>query len=376
MSEIGLDLGDEKKPGHRRHHKRKGRPLGCFAVLLALVVLLGGGYLVSAVGLSALKEKLSPPPDYSGNGTGSVVIEVHSGDTASDIATTLASKGVVESAKAFTNEAKTNPKAVGIQVGFYDLRHKMSAKAAMAVLVNPANLMQSAVTVPEGLTVAQIVNLLAKKTDFSKADYLKALRTPSRLGLPSYAGGNVEGYLFPATYMVPPKSSATSVLTMMVTRGKQEAASLGLAAKARALGYSPHDVMVVASLVQAEARFDRDFPKVARVVYNRLRAHMPLQFDSTVHYATGKDGSVGTSQAARNSSSAYNTYKVTGLPPTPIAAPGEKAIDAALAPAAGPWLYFVTTNPDTGETKFATTYAEHQKNVAEFQKWCAQSDHC
>jgi UPF0755 protein len=176
--------------------------------------------------------------------------------------------------------------------------------------------------------------------------------------------------------MVPPNATAASVLKMMVAKGVDEAEQVDLAAKAKAIGQSPHDVMTVASLVQAEARFDRDFPKVARVVYNRLREGMPLQFDSTVHYATGKDGSVGTSDSDRASDSAYNTYKVTGLPPTPISAPGVKAITAALQPADGSWLYFVTTNPDTGKTKFATTYAEHQKNVAEFNAWCAKSDHC
>jgi UPF0755 protein len=115
---------------------------------------------------------------------------------------------------------------------------------------------------------------------------------------------------------------------------------------------------------------------VARVIYNRLHKKMPLQFDSTVHYAVGKDGSVGTSDADRNSTSPYNTYKVTGLPPTPIAAPGEQAIEAALNPARGTWLYFVTTNPDTGETKFATSYSDHLKNKREFDRWCAQSDSC
>ena len=375
LSQIGLDLEPEKKPGSRRS-RRRSRPLGALAVLIALGVLLGGGYLASSMGLHQLRQMLSPPPDYSGSGSGSVAVEVKQGDAATDIAATLKDKDVVKSIDAFTAAAKRDPKAVGIQVGFYELKHHMSAKAALAVLVDPHNLMQSAVTVPEGLTVAQIVDLLVKKTDFSKAAYLKVLEHPAALGLPGYAGGSVEGYLFPATYMVPPNATATSVLKMMVAKGTAEATSLDLTAKAKALGYSPHDVMTVASLVQAEARFDRDFPKVARVVYNRLHQHMPLQFDSTVHYATGKDGSVGTSAAARGSDSAYNTYKVSGLPPTPISAPGDKAITAALEPADGPWLYFVTTNPDTGETKFATSYADHQKNVAEFKAWCAKSDHC
>ena len=113
------------------------------------------------------------------------------------------------------------------------------------------------------------------------------------------------------------------------------------------------------------------------MVYNRLDQGMPLQFDSTVHYATGKDGSVGTSDEDRGSDSAYNTYKVTGLPPTPITAPGEKAIKAALD--AGRRARGSTSSPPTRtrvRRSSPTTYAEHQKNVAEFNEWCAQSDNC
>ncbi len=370
MSDVGLELGHHKKPRPRK------RAFGCLAVLLSLAVLVGGAFAVYTVGVSALKEKLSPPPDYSGAGTGSVVVEVKKGDASSDIAATLKEKDVVKSAQAFIDVARKDPRSVGIQVGFYQLKHKMSAKNALGVLVNPDNLVQSAVTIPEGLTVKQIVAKLAQGSDFSRRAFRKVLDKPARIGLPGYAHGNPEGYLYPATYMLPPNATPRSILSKMVDRYEQEAAHLDLAAKAKELGHSPHDVMVVASLVQAEARFDKDFPKVARVIYNRLDKGMPLQFDSTVHYAVGKDGSVGTSDSDRGSDSPYNTYKFPGLPPTPISAPGEKAIRAALAPAKGTWLYFVTTNPDTGVTKFATSYAQHLKNKAEFDRWCAQSDHC
>jgi UPF0755 protein len=237
-------------------------------------------------------------------------------------------------------------------------------------------MVQSAVTLREGLTVDQIVDVLAKNTDFSRKQYEKVLRRPSAIGLPSYAAGSSEGYLFPATYMVAPNATPRSILTMMVDRYKQAAESLDLVDEAKKLGVSPHDVMTVASLVQAEARFDKDFAKVSRVIYNRLDEPMPLQFDSTVHYAEGKDGGVGTSDEARNSDSEYNTYKVSGLPPTPIMAPGEQAIEAALNPVEGPWLYFVTTDPDTGVTKFAETYEDHLRNKEEFDQWCASSPNC
>lgn len=345
-------------------------------MLVALGVLLGGGYAVYAIGLTALKERFGPAPDYAGGGSGSVVVQVHEGDSASDIANTLMAADVVKSPEAFTDAADSDPASRGIQVGFYQMRHKMSAQAALHILVDPSNMMQNTVTFPEGWTVKQIVAQLAAKTRFSTADYEQVLRHPDSIGLPSYAKGNAEGYLFPATYEIAPNATPRSILQMMVDRFAQAAGGLGLEQKSKQIGYSPHDVMTVASLVQAEARYAKDFPKVARVIYNRLHKSMPLQFDSTVHYAVGKDGSVATSASDRAVSSPYNTYKHTGLPPTPITAPGEQALKAALNPAKGAWLYFVTTNPDTGVTKFATTYKQHLRNVAEFKRWCAHSAHC
>jgi UPF0755 protein len=369
LSDLGLDLGHD-----HRHRPRRG--VGCVAVLLALAVIVGAGYLAYSYGIGALKDRLSPPPDYDGTGSGKVLIEVRKGDVAADIGHTLVDKGVVKSVEAFTAAARDEPRSVGIQVGFYQLKRQMSAASALSVLIDPDNLLRNTVTIPEGWTVDQIVARLAARTDFSAKQYRKVLAAPQKIGLPGYAQGNPEGYLFPATYQVPPDATPRSVLTTMVDRYRAAADKLHLEAAAEKLGYSAHDVMTVASLVQAEARFDDDFNKVARVIYNRLDEGMALQFDSTVHYAVGKDGGVGTSDDERAVDSPYNTYRNTGLPPTPISAPGDQAIEAALNPAQGSWLYFVTTNPDTGVTKFATSYKEHLRNKAEFDRWCAQSDHC
>ena len=373
MSDLGLDL--EHGRTHRGRRKRR-RGFGCLSVLVALAVLVGGAYFLFRTGVDALEDRFSAPEDYAGAGAGSVVVEVREGDAASEIADTLLAKDVVKTAEAFTEAAVADPASRGIQVGFYEMQHKMSAEGALEILIDPDNILQNTVAFPEGWTVDQIVAQLAKNTDFSAKRYTRVLRRPGSIGLPSYAEGDPEGYLFPATYQIRPNATPRSVLTAMVDRYEQAAEDLGLEAGADALGISPHDVMTVASLIQAEARFDKDLPRVSRVIYNRLDEPMPLEFDSTVHYAVGKDGSVGTSDEDRDVDSPYNTYKVSGLPPTPIMAPGEQAIDAAVNPVDGPWLYFVTTNPDTGETKFAETYDEHLKNKAEFDDWCAQSDNC
>ncbi len=130
--------------------------------------------------MTAIKDRLAGPEDYSGGGTGQVLVEVQDGDAASDIAATLRDKDVVKSVEAFTDAARKDSRSVGIQVGFYEMKKQMSADAALEVLVDPANRMRSVVTVPEGLTVDQIVATLAKKTDFSRKQFDKVLAQPGR----------------------------------------------------------------------------------------------------------------------------------------------------------------------------------------------------
>lgn len=364
-------------PEDRHEHDaphRSRRAFGCLAVVLALAVLLGGGYFAYSFGVSALRDRLAPPEDYTGSGSGRVLVRVKSGDASSDIAATLESKGVVKSQEAFTDAARDEPRAIGIQVGFYELRKRMSAKAALAVLVRPANLIRDVVTVREGLRVDQIVDVLVEKTDFSRKQFERVLASPGAIGLPSYARGNAEGYLFPATYELSPDATPRSILRSMVKRYQAAVSDLDIVARSRALGYTPHDVMTVASIVQAEGRLAKDLPKISRVLYNRLEQGQPLQLDTTIVYIFRTEGKLTTTDEQRDSDSPYNTYRNTGLPPTPISAPGEAAIKAALAPADGPWLFFVTTDPSTGETRFATTYAEHQKNVRLFQQYCQEND--
>jgi UPF0755 protein len=201
-----------------------------------------------------------------------------------------------------------------------------------------------------------------------------------RIGLPKYARGNAEGYLFPATYMVPPNATAKSILAMMVDRWRQAAGAADLEGAAQRLGYTPAELMVVASLVEAESNRDADRGKVARVIYNRLETEATnhlLQIDATVNYAHDRDLGVALTTDDLQIDSAYNTYKNPGLPPTPIEAPGDAAIEAAAHPTDGPWVYYVTTNLRTGETKFTEDYDEFLKFKEEYKEYCrTQSDSC
>nr|MBA2558384.1 endolytic transglycosylase MltG [Propionibacteriales bacterium] len=232
------------------------------------------------------------------------------------------------------------------------------------------------VTIPEGLRAEEIRARIIDQTDLAEADVTKAFAATSSIGLPPYADGDLEGYLFPATYAVSRETTATGLLRHMVDAFTAKADSLNLEARAKQLGVSPHDVVVVASLVQAEARRSEDMPKVASVIYNRLKVDMPLQFDSALHYAVDSRGEVATSDSLRDIDSPYNTYRHTGLVPTAIDSPGEQAIEAALNPADTTYLYFVTVNLRTGETRFATSFAEHERNVARYDAYCETSDAC
>jgi UPF0755 protein len=371
VSDLGVEL--ETEPGPRRPEPRR-HVLGCLAVLVAAAVLLAAGYLAYDYGVGALKDLFRPPADYSGAGHGRVLVEVRDGDAAPDIGRTLRNKDVVKSTDAFTDAARDDPRSVGIQPGFYQLRLQMSAASALAVLVQPDNRLRNTVTVPEGLRVDQVVSLLVERTTFTARQYDAVLARPQALGLPSYARGNPEGYLFPATYELAPDATPTTILAAMVKSYDAAAKELDLQDKAQALGYTPHDVMTVASIVQAEGRLGRDFPKIARVVYNRLEKRKPLQLDTTIVYIFKSSGKLTTSASQRSVASPYNTYRRAGLPPTPINAPGAQAIKAALDPTPGRWLYFVTTDPDNGAMSFATTYRQHLRNVEKFRAYCRTND--
>lgn len=373
-----LDIVDSSRPAphHGRIRRRiRRRATSCIPVLLAVAVIAAGigfGVWKSTDALSGL---FAGPQDFNGNGQGAVTVEVAEGDSAGDIAVTLQRAGVVASVESFTEAAAADSRSLGIQPGFYEMQEQMSARSALDLLVSDSTRIEKQVTLAEGLTAAETLAQLAEQTPVPARDYTAAARDAERLGLPDYAQGDVEGYLFPATYPLPPKVTATEVLSLMVDRFRQAAQEVGLEANADRLGIGPDEVVTVASLVESEASRAQDFPKVAAVIYNRLDEGTPLRLDSTVKYATGTTG-VFTTDAERRDRSPYNTYRYRGLPPGPIAAPGQRALQAALEPAAGNWTYFVTVDLGTGETLFTNDYDRHLSNVAKLQDYCTTSKAC
>jgi UPF0755 protein len=355
-----LDDGDipiapyDPRPQRRRRRRKRAALVVCLVLLAGLV----GGVVVGGQKIWGMFSA----QDYTGAGTGSVRIRVHDGDTLTDIGQTLVDDGVIASVRPFVKAAEAEPQATAITPGMYGLRHHMSGKAALDLLLQPSSRLMSRVTVPEGMTVKATLERLAQGTGVTAAQLQAVAAKPAALGLPSYAHGSLEGFLFPATYDFEPGTTPTQMLTAMVQRSVQTLDQLQIPASQRLA------VVTKASIVQAESGSVEDMPKIARVLDNRLAKGMKLQLDTTVNYATGKSG-VTTSPQDRRNPSPYNTYLHAGLPPGPISNPGEQALRAVLAPASGNWLYFVVVNPDTGETRFAATAEQHQKNVALFQQW-------
>jgi UPF0755 protein len=352
--------------GRRRKKTRRGRKLAPIIAIVFLVAVVGGGGYVAFTALSGFLK----PPDYSGDGTGPVTVQIQDGDSVRQMGLRLKEADVVKSSSAFYKIAKDDPKATSVQPGYYRLKLHMSAKSALALLLNPAS-RTGRVTFPEGKRTNEVLSILAKRTNIPLKNFQRAAQNTKALGLPSYAHGRLEGYLYPFTYDPPPNATATQVLRAMVEQFKKAAGDIDLESEAHRVHMSPHDVVVAASLVQAESGTADDMPKVSRVIQNRLHSPQPwmhkLQLDSTVMYGLGKYGIVASGNDLR-STSPYNTYAYAGLPPGAICNPGEEALRAVLKPAKGPWMYFVTTDPARHVTKFTDSFTEFNKFRQELQQ--------
>ncbi|HEX7349708.1 endolytic transglycosylase MltG [Brachybacterium sp.] len=362
--------------GRRRAKRRRGLLYGVLPVLLVLVVLsglaVGGvqGYRWITSNVSVEQEAA----DFEGPGHGEALVEVAEGDTGTDVANTLVDQGVIKSTGPFVNIFSSTPDASGIEPGIYRLQLEMTSADALNALLDPENLAGHRVIVPEGKRLSEIWELLSAETDIPVKDFEAAAKDYTSYGIPENEAENLEGYLWPGRYDIYEDATAEDVIAMMWAPMEEQLTERGIPKD------EWHRTLTVASLAEMEVRREEDYGKVVRTIENRLEgvgeadgSPMNLQFDSTVHYAAGKSGSVATTDEERASKNPYNTYRHPGLPPGPIAAPGVGALDAAVDPPEGDWLYFVSVNGETGETRFAATWAEHEENVADWQAWEAEN---
>jgi UPF0755 protein len=357
-----------RRSEEREKDRRARRRRGVLAVVIALALLVGAGWAVVGVVRSMLGGAGGGDAqiaDHPGPGHGAVQVVVEPGDTGIAIGETLESAGVVATAKAFATAYTANPDAAAVQPGTYELLLEMKASDAVTALLDTARRISYKVTVPEGLTANQTFERISAVTLIPVPD-LQAAATSGGIGLPAEAGGNVEGWLFPATYSFEPGSTATTILTEMVTKTASVMDGLGVPADRR------QAVLITASIAEKEVAFAEEYPKVARVIQNRLEREIPLGMDSINAYGLGKSGTELTA-ADFEVDNPYNSRLHLGLPPTPISNPGEAAIAGALSPAEGDWVYFVTVDLDTGETIFTSSYDEFLAAKERYQQWVAEN---
>ncbi len=354
---------DERERGRTRRRRR-----GLVAVVVALGLLVGAGYAVVSVlrPLFDRGEQTTALQDHPGPGHGAVQVVVNPGDSGAVIGATLEEAGVVATADAFATAYTANPDAAAIQPGTYELMLEMKASDAVNGLLDTTRRVSYRVTVPEGLTAAQTFERISAVTTIPVADLAAAAADPAA-GLPAEAGGNLEGWLFPATYQFEPDVTATTIVAEMIAKTVSVLDGLGVPAPDRGT------VLVKASLVEREGRSAEDRAKIARAIENRLGREMNLDIDASLAFGLGKPGT-GLTNADKEVDNPYNLYRYAGLPPGPIAAPSEESIAAVLNPPDGDWIFWVTVNLDTGETLFANNLADHNANVERLRAWQAEND--
>jgi UPF0755 protein len=360
---------------HSRTRRRRNRRFVLLFVALFLAVVAVGAYLI----VTPIYKYLHPS-DYSGAGTGEVLVTVHADDGATQIGTELHNHDVVASVRAFTNAAADNVKSKNIQPGSYRVHRHMSAKSAVQLLLDPTARVNDDVLVPEGVTTLDVTRALTAAPCTSKSDTstrcgpglgaaavrsaltnVKALGVPTEYTVSGRTPASVEGFLFPATYLVPDKTTASDVLQQMVNNFAEHARQTDFTASAKSLHITPYQQLIIASIAQAEARYVTDYPRVARVILNRLAAHKPLQIDATSAYGAKLKGLDPTKVIYSQLNSPYNTYTHLGLPPTPIGNPGIEAMNGAAHPSAGAnWVYYVNGDKQ-GHLAFFASATEFDK---------------
>lgn len=365
--DLSLLVDTDRPTRTRARHRRRRRTRSALGSVLAVVVIaaLVVGVFIGGRALIGAFAGFGDVPDYTGSGSGPVQVRINQGDTASDIATTLFEADVIKSERAFRDAATENQDSLSIQPGLYEIRMQLPATIALELLLDPVSRLTEIVTIPEGFTQDQTLLALSEATEIPLVEFETAANQVESLGLPAYAAGRLEGFLFPATYTFDPEDGALEILQQLVAQFTTVASSLDLEQRAAQRGVLPYDVVVIASMIQSESRIDAERPMIAQVVYNRLQQNIPLGIDATTAYDLGKPGTELTTEDFQIDSP-YNTRLNVGLPPTPISSPGEASLEAALAPVEGDWIYYVLENAE-GNHFFTASAAEFEAAKARCQ---------
>jgi len=337
------ELGRASRLQRRRNRRRRTRGVIVFLVLIGLIT--GGAY--EAFRLTSRR----PPKVQPGQ---PVNLTIQPGEGSRQIGKALEEAGVIDSAGRFRAVASSRGLDGALKPGDYQLETAMDVDSVIDILVRGPNL-GTPFTLPEGFTVDQVLAKIAATKRFSRASLQKALTSPD-LEVPFRPKGvkSLEGLLFPQTYRIDKDATPTTVLRQMLDQTDSVMNQFDLSATPRHL--SPYQILTIASMVEREAKVPEDRPKIARVIYNRLAKGQPLQIDATVQFALGTAKQRLSSQDLKVASP-YNTYLHTGLPPTPIASPGQASIKAVMQPADGPWLFYVLIDGD-GHHAFTASATE------------------
>ena len=368
-ADAGARPGRERRRKAKRRAQRRRNIASFVVMLVALALLVGGGWVL-------VRPLLSPDDgpttitDYPGPGHGEVQVVISEGDSGADIAATLTEENVVATAGAFVSAFNANPDSGSIQPGTYALQEEMRSSDAVRALLDPASRSDMAITVPEGVRASNIYERIAAQLEVDLADVESAAEEVAADYLPDEANGNIEGWLQASTYNIHPEDTPRSILEKMVDRTVSTLDELEVPTNQR------EDILNIASIIEAEVVLPEDRGRVSRVVQNRLAGCSgdgTLGMDSTLAYGLDTPAAQITSDQWDDADLPYNTRRVAGLPPTPINSPGQAAMEAALNPPEGNWCYFVTVNLDTGATRFTDDPQEHEQNRQEFRDWVAEN---
>ncbi|SDW65366.1 UPF0755 protein [Marininema mesophilum] len=297
-----------------------------------------------------------------------VPIEIKRGVSSTKIGEMLEKQGLIRNHWLFSAYAYLTGKAKGLQAGVYEIPPNYDINGILDLITRGKQNVYT-VTIPEGFTVEQIATTIDNKGYVSKEDFLKAveqrnykypfLKEISENPKRKY---RLEGYLFPTTYNIPKNAPARSIVNLMLGQFQTRMNTKAIMDELKEKDITFDEWITIASLVEREGQVKAELPRISGVIYNRMKRKMPLQVDASVQYARGKHTSRLLYKDLKVKSP-YNTYKVKGLPPGPIASPGKSAMNAAIRPEKNQYLYYVTKKDGTREHYFARTYKQQESNI-------------